>query len=181
MERVSDSTPSTRARAKFNRANGRGGAYHTYTSGARSVDSNMDNIAAMKDAWNTNQSNRNANGTFKQRGKGGDVATYTSTRSGRMSTNGRTAGGATNIFSKETGSGKGGRMANRRVRYGESRLAFNNTEEAVSRMGGTYEALKARGLSDGEIYNIYGVLPPGVRTTGAGGGGSTRIASLSAG
>lgn len=174
MERVSDSTPSTRARARFNRANGRGSNYHTYTSGARSADASMDNIASMRVAWDRAESNRNSQtGRFQRRGTEGRVNTYTSTRSGRMSTNGSTAGGSTNLFSQDTGSGRGGRMANRRVRYGEARASFNNTGIAVQRMGGTYEALRGRGLTDQEIRTIYGIGPAG-SGVGGGGGGTAR-------
>lgn len=85
-----------------------------YTSGAREVGFPKDPKALNAEAWE--------NGT--------QVQTYTSSKSGRMSDNGRTAGGYTHSFTKkdddgnvEKQSGRGG-VASRRQRYYDIRVGL---------------------------------------------------------
>lgn len=115
-------TPSARKARREARANGRG-ANQAFTSGARSVMVSNDTAAAMRERWDTNRVgiSRASNGRFQR--DNGNVATYTSSSNGRMSTNGRTAGGMTWAMTAKDENGntirQSGRsqMATRRQRY----------------------------------------------------------------
>ena len=105
---------NTETRSQINarreaRENGRG-ANSAYTGGARTAEGFTDNkgyrvsdVEGMKNAWN--------NGT--------NVNTYTKSSTGKMSVNGRTAGGRTWTFSDKENGRQSGRssMASRRQRY----------------------------------------------------------------
>lgn len=114
----------------------------TTRSGQRAVTE----IEGMRRAWANNE----------------NVRTATSSRTGRMSDNGRTAGGMTWTFSDKDNRRQSGRstISNRRVRYGDVRNSFNDNSR---------EELGRRLLNDGritrdEFNSIY-------RTSG---GGSAR-------
>lgn len=86
------------------------------------------------------------------------------TRNGRFT-------GSTQTFTGENGKvGNRGQQVDRTRRNRETRVAFNDVGTAVQRMGGTYESLRARGLTDNEIQTIYGLSPNG----GSGGGSRSR-------
>lgn len=121
-------TPSAIKRRKEARDNGRD-RNSAYTAGARSASRGDDNAYAMMEKWRENQSNRGSNGRYKKKGTGGNVQTITSSVTGRMSDNGRTAGGSTNTFTYrdengERHSGRGGKLATRRQRYYDIRVGL---------------------------------------------------------
>lgn len=98
------------------------GANASYTSGARTAQSHgytggvgkngkaISEQDGMKNAWANNA----------------NVATYTSTKSGRMSTNGSSAGGTTWTFTDKENGRQSGRsaMASRRQRYYDIRVGL---------------------------------------------------------
>lgn len=98
-------------------ANGRQGK-QAYSSGARDVDfkaGGNNQVNFQKEAWKNNTR----------------VQTYTSSKTGRMSTNGRTAGGLTHSFTAKDADGntiqQSGRkgLATRRQRYYDIRVGLN--------------------------------------------------------
>lgn len=107
----------TKARARADSmANGRQGK-QAYSSGARDVDfaaGGNNQVAYQRDAWNS----------------GKRVQTYTSSARGRMSVNGRTAGGLTHSFTAKDADGnttqQSGRkgLATRRQRYYDVRVGL---------------------------------------------------------
>lgn len=106
-------SPSKRKQRSEARANGREGNA-AYTSGAREVGFPKDSKALNKDAWANKQK----------------VQTYTSSKQGRLSDNGRTAGGSTWTFTKKDDDGnkvrQSGRsqVATRRQRYYDVRVGL---------------------------------------------------------
>lgn len=123
-------TASARADRKRARDNGRG-RNQAYSSGARSVSPGNDNAYRMIEAWRENQSNRNGStGQFKKKGTGGNVATLTSSTRGRLSEDGRTAGGKTWTMTAKDENGntiaQSGRnkTATRRQRYYDVRVGL---------------------------------------------------------
>lgn len=109
-------TPSAQRAAAHAFTNGRG-KNSAYTGGAQDAQGftdkhgyNISQKEGMKQAWNENR----------------NVATYTRTASGRMSVNGRTAGGRTWTFTdKENGRQSGrSKMASRRQRYYDVRVGL---------------------------------------------------------
>lgn len=122
-------TPSARAKRKDARDNGRG-KNSAYSAGARSVSPGNDNAYRMIEAWRENQSNRGSNGKFKKKGTGGNVATLTSSATGRLSEDGRTAGGKTWTMTAKDENGntiaQSGRnhTATRRQRYYDVRVGL---------------------------------------------------------
>ena len=113
-------TPSQRRARREARANGRG-SNAAYTAGARSVDYNQDNATAMRNAWETGQ----------------NVQTYTRSRNGQMSADGRRAGGSTWTYTNRDMDGnlvrQSGRskIANRRQRDYDTRVGMNNISPRV--------------------------------------------------
>lgn len=160
MERVSDETPSQRRARRTAESHGRG-RNQAYTSGARSSRQSNDTVEAMREAWNRNRKpvalRNERTGRFDGRRDNGTVDVYSRSARGMMSTTpGGRAGGSTNTFTdKDNGRQTGRGMQNRTVRYQEVRRSLNNVGDAVSRIGGV-EGLRARGLTDAEIRNIYG-------------------------
>lgn len=113
---ITKSSEKARAEA-FTNGRGRNQAFTSGARTAQTMQRNGNNISeeqGMRDAW-SNRSN---------------VPTYTSTRSGRMSTNGRTAGGSTWTFTRKGTDGQtlnqSGRnkLASRRQRYYDVRLGL---------------------------------------------------------
>lgn len=106
-------SPSKRKARSEARANGRVGNA-AFTSGAREVGFPKDPTAVNREAW-TNKTT---------------VPTYTSSKNGRLSTNGRTAGGATWTFTAKDDDGnklrQSGRsqVASRRQRYYDVRVGL---------------------------------------------------------
>lgn len=107
-----DSAAKRKQRAEA-RANGREGNA-AYTSGAREVGFPKDSKALNKEAWETKQK----------------VQTYTSSKNGRMSVDGKKAGGSTWTFTQKDGEGntvrQSGRskVATRRQRYYDVRVGL---------------------------------------------------------
>ena len=122
-------TPSARKQRREAREAGRG-KNQAYTSGARAVNYRDDNRAENVEAWNLNTSNRATNGRFKKKGTGGDIGTYTRSTTGRLSANGRTAGGSTWTMTAKDENGntiaQSGRnkIATRRQRYYDIRVGL---------------------------------------------------------
>lgn len=116
-------------RANANAAiDGRGGRISSYTGGARTVGTmrnargyNVSDAEGMRDAWQ-NRTN---------------VATYTSSRNGRLSTNGRNADGSTWTYTNRDMEGnlvsQSGRkqIATRRQRDYDTRVGMNNISPKV--------------------------------------------------
>ena len=130
MERLTDMTRSQARTRAIALSNGRG-RNQAYTSGARPVSYKADNLQADISAWNEHNSSRNpSTGRFKKKGTGGNRQMYGRSVTGRMSANGRTAGGVTHSFTKkdsegtvEAQSGRGG-LATRRQRYYDVRVGL---------------------------------------------------------
>lgn len=177
-------TASQRKAEKVAREYGRG--KNSVFTVNRSANPNMDNASNMAKAWNLAEGkarSRNAKGQYENKAVSqakGNVQTYTRSVTGRMSVDGRTAGGSTWAFTPKNDDGspvvdsKGRRkqsglskISDRDTRYREVKRSLNNVEPAVQKMGG-YEGLRARGLTDEEIRNIYGINPDGSRTNGRG-------------
>lgn len=177
-------TASQRKAEKVAREYGRG--KNSVFTVNRSANPNMDNASNMAKAWNLAEGkarSRNAKGQYENKAVSqakSNVQTYTRSVTGRMSVDGRTAGGSTWAFTPRNDDGspvvdsKGRRkqsglskIADRDTRYREVKRSLNNVEPAVQKMGG-YEGLRARGLTDDEIRNIYGINPDGSRTNGRG-------------
>lgn len=92
-----------------------------FTSGARSADMSQDNAQAMREAWQNRQ----------------NVATYTRSKNGAMSVDGRKAGGSTwtytnrdmeGNFVRQSGRSK---ISNRRQRDYDTRSGMNNISPRV--------------------------------------------------
>ena len=102
------------------RANGRG-ANAAFTSGARSVDMSRDNAQAMREAWQSRQ----------------NVATYTRSKNGAMSVDGRKAGGSTWTYTNRdmegnfVGQSGRNKLATRRQREYDTRKGMNNISPRV--------------------------------------------------
>lgn len=106
---------------------GRGGRLSSFTGGARSVNIKNDSQQGMINAWERNANpvrTRGANGRFNGTDRG-DIQTVTRTKTGRMSEDGKTAGGYTHGFSKNTGDGHAsGGLLSRRQRYYQVRVGL---------------------------------------------------------
>ena len=175
------STPSSRKRASEARSHGRGDN-QAFTSGARSANKD-DSASRMKDAWNLAEGKTRGrnNGRFvsKQESmKQGNVATYTHTKRGAMSVDGRRAGGTTwamtpkddkgNYLTNKDGSKKqsgrsrleDGTRDHRRYDVVRGLTNLRANQKTAERMGG-YTGLRSRGLTDDEIRTIYGIGPNG--------------------
>ena len=143
-------------RARANSAiDGRGGRIASYRSGASSVDPTADTAERMRRAWDRQER----------------VQTYTSTKGGAMSIDGRKAGGTTWAMTPKNDDGsavlnskgevrQSGRsqLANRRQRDYDNRKAMNNitakTVEAWRRLGWVREV---DGNLVGDGSNVRGI------------------------
>ena len=129
------------------RANGRVGNA-AFTSGARSVDMSQDNADAMRKAWEERQ----------------NVATYTRSKNGAMSVDGKKAGGSTWATTNRDMEGnfisQSGRktIATRRQRDYDNRNAMNNisprTVERWRQLGWVREV---DGSLHGDGTNVRGI------------------------
>lgn len=113
-------TPSARKARKEARANGRG-ENSAFTSGSRSVDFSQDNAKAMQRLWENNTSN----------------AVYTRSLNGKLSADGRKAGGNTWTYTNRDMDGnlvsQSGRksLSTRRQRDYDTRVGMNNISPKV--------------------------------------------------
>jgi len=135
-------------------SSGSGRSSNSAFSANRATDFNTD-TQTMRDAWR----------------EGREVQTVTRSASGKMSANGRTAGGETWTFTNKDDEGnkvrQSGRstVSNRRQRYYDVRVGMNNvTQKALDR---ARELVQQGVLSQEEFDNIYG----GAAAGGGGGGG----------
>ena len=129
------------------RNNGRG-QNAAFTSGARSVDMSQDNAQAMRRAWESQQ----------------NVQAYTRTPSGRMSADGRKAGGSTWTYTDRDIDGNlvrqsgRSRISNRRQRDYDTRVGMNNisarTVERWKQLGWVREV---DGNMVGDGQNVRGI------------------------
>lgn len=150
---------SSAQRQRANAAiDGRAGRNSSYTSGARTVNTTIDNAQGMREAWNKNANpvrTRGANGRFNGTDNG-QVQTVTSSVRGRMSTNGRTAGGRTWTMTAKDNEGntlrQSGRsqIASRSQRYYDVIQGLNNVQGTMARaMNGVGGGSRGMGISVG--------------------------------
>ena len=129
------------------RANGRS-ANAAFTSGARSVDMSQDNAQAMREAWQNRQ----------------NVATYTRSKNGAMSADGRKAGGSTWTYTDRDMEGnfqrQSGRsqIASRRQRDYDTRSGMNNiSARTVERWRQLGWVRDVNGSLVGDGQNVRGI------------------------
>lgn len=151
-------TPSARKARKQARDNGRG-SNSAYTGGARAVRASDDTPEEMRQAWReargeVNQT-RNANGTFGAK-PNGRRQVYTSSATGKMSANGKTAGGSTWTMTDKDDDGntvrQSGRnkIANRSQRQYDVRAGFNQISPNAAKA-----MLEAGQMSQEEYDNMF--------------------------